>query len=252
MSIGAGSVALGEHVAWCGFSGTGNVIGMASEVPTVVLVHGAWHGPWCWDGVRGHLTAAGIESATVTLPSSGPELGGLQDDIAAVNARLDELNGPFVLVGHSYGGIPITSVAATRSDVRHVVYVCAFAIAAGESLLGAVGGTPPEWWVIAADERTVTPDDPRKVFFNASNPDVAPQLTPQSMRSFREPLGEAAYGRVPATYVICERDAAIPAFLQEDMAKGIGAATTRLDADHSPWLGRPAELATIIAGSTQQ
>ncbi|WP_211769874.1 alpha/beta hydrolase [Kutzneria sp. CA-103260] len=218
----------------------------------MVLVHGAWHGPWCWDGVREQLAAVGISSTAVTLTSSGPQLGGLQDDIAAVHARLDQLDGPFVLVGHSYGGIPMTSVAATRSDVRHAVYVCAFAIPAGESLLSAVGGTPPEWWVIAEDQRTVTPDDPRKVFFNASDPDPAPQLTPQSMRSFREPLGEAAYGRVPATYVICERDAAMPPLLQEEMAKGIGAAAARLDADHSPWLGRPAELAKIIAGSTQE
>ncbi|MFI9383172.1 alpha/beta hydrolase [Kutzneria sp. NPDC052558] len=225
---------------------------MASELPTVVLVHGAWHGPWCWDGVREHLTAAGLSSTAVALPSSGPELGGLHDDIAAVNARLDQLDGPFVLVGHSYGGLPITSVAATRDDVRHVVYACAFAIPPGQSLLSAVGGTPPPWWVISPDDRTVTPEDPDKVFFNASTARPAQELTPQSTRSFREPLGEAAYGRVPATYVICERDAAIPPLLQEQMAEGIGAAITRLDADHSPWLGRPAELATIIAGSTQE
>ncbi len=224
---------------------------MASELPTVVLVHGAWHGPWCWDGVREHLAAAGIASTAVSLPSAGRELGGLRDDIAAVNARLDELDGPFVLVGHSYGGVPMTSVAATRGDVRHAVYVCSFAIPAGKSVLDAVGGTPPAWWVIADGDQTVLPDDPRKVFFNASETNPTTQLSPQSTRSFREPLDEAAYGRVPATYVICERDAAIAPFLQEGMAQAIGAATTRLDADHSPWLSRPAELAAIIAGSTR-
>ena len=97
---------------------------MESARPTVVLVHGAWEGPWVWDEVRRYLDLARIASAAVALPSVGEDtgkLGGLADDVAAVSAVLDELSGPFVLVGHSYSGVPVTEVAAAREDVTHVV-----------------------------------------------------------------------------------------------------------------------------------
>jgi pimeloyl-ACP methyl ester carboxylesterase len=77
---------------------------MESAMPTVVLVHGAWSGPWVWDELRRYLDLAQITSATVALSSVGEDtakLGGLADDVAAVSAVLDQLSGPFVLVGHS-------------------------------------------------------------------------------------------------------------------------------------------------------
>ena len=58
---------------------------------------------------------------------------------------LEGLSGPFVLVGHSYSGVPVTEVAAAREDVTHVVYVCAFAMPAGTSMLDVLGGQPREW-----------------------------------------------------------------------------------------------------------
>jgi pimeloyl-ACP methyl ester carboxylesterase len=224
---------------------------MAASSPTVVLVHGAWHGPWCWDGVRAHLTDAGIPSAAVSLPSSTPRLGGLNDDVATLNAALDDLTGPFVIAAHSYGGIPTTAIAATRIDVAHTIYVCAFAIPAGASLQGTVGGRPLDWWLPSEDGRSFTAADPDRRFFNACAPTDAaiavPRLTPQSTRSFQEPLPRAAYGQLPATYIVCTRDAAIPAPMQHDMARRLGGTTVELDADHSPWLSRPSELAAIVS-----
>src|SRR5207237_2474704 len=87
------------------------------RVNKLPLIHGAWQGPWVWDEVRRYLDFARIASATVALPSVGEDtgkLGGLADDVAAVSAVLDELSGPFVLVGHSYSGVPGTEVAAAR------------------------------------------------------------------------------------------------------------------------------------------
>jgi len=130
-----------------------------------VLVHGAWSGPWVWDEVRRYLDLARIASAAVALPSVGEDtgkLGGLADDVAAVSAVLDELSGPFVLVGHSYSGVPVTEVAAAREDVTHVVYVCAFAMPAGTSMLDALGGQPPEWWIFAEDGESMMPDNPAR------------------------------------------------------------------------------------------
>ena len=195
---------------------------MKSAMPTVVLVHGAWNGPWAWDEVRRYLDLARITSATAALPSVGEntgKLGGLADDVAAVSAVLDELSGPFVLVGHSYSGVPVTEVAAAREDVTHVVYMSAFAIPPGTSMLDALGGPPPEWWIFAEDGETTMPDNPGAMLFSECAPAVMDgaiaKLRPHSARSVREPLRAAGYGEKPATYVISERDATLP----PDMAK---------------------------------
>ena len=144
--------------------------------PTVVLVHGAWQGPWVWDEVRRYLDFARIASATVALPSVGAvssKIPGLADDVAAVSAVLDELSGPFVLVGHSYSGVPVTEVAAARDDVTHVVYVCAFAVPAGTSMLDVLGGQPHEWWIFAEDGESIMPDNPGALLFSECAPAVA-------------------------------------------------------------------------------
>jgi hypothetical protein len=85
---------------------------------------------------------------------------------------LEGLSGPFVLVGHSYSGVPVTEVAAAREDVTHVVYVCAFAMPAGTSMLDALGGQPPEWWIFAEDGESIMPDNPGALLFS----ECAPQL----------------------------------------------------------------------------
>ena len=111
----------------------------------VVLVHGAWHGAWCWSAVQARLDQRGIASLAVDLPGHGASsepLGGLHDDAAAVTALLDHLadrnTGPVVLVGHSYGGAVITQAAAGRDDVAHLAYLAAFALDDGESVLGCL------------------------------------------------------------------------------------------------------------------
>jgi pimeloyl-ACP methyl ester carboxylesterase len=228
---------------------------MESAIPTVVLVHGAWNGPWAWDEVRRYLDLARITSATVALPSVGETTrkpGGLADDVAAVSAVLDDLSGPFVLVGHSYSGVPVTEVAAAREDVIHVVYVSGFAIPPGTSMLDALGGPPPEWWVFAEDGETIMPGDPGGKLFSECAPAVAngaiAKLRPHSARSVREPLRAAGYGEKPATYVISERDAILPPHVQQQIAGLAQAATVSLDADHHPMLSRPAELALVLTG----
>src|SRR3954447_17153409 len=89
------------------------------ESPTVVLVHGAWHGPWAWNEVEGQLSDLGIDVVTVDLPSVGEDtsaLGGLDDDAGAVRDAIDGVDGPVVVVAHSYGGAPATQGAAGARD----------------------------------------------------------------------------------------------------------------------------------------
>ena len=165
---------------------------------------------------------------------------------------LEGLSGPFVLVGHSYSGVPVTEVAAAREDVTHVVYVCAFAMPAGTSMLDALGGQPPEWWIFAEDGESIMPDNPGALLFSECAPAVAngaiARLRPHSARSVREPLRAAGYGEKPATYVISERDAILPADVAERVAALAQATTISLDSGHHPMFSRPAELALILAG----
>ena len=98
---------------------------------------------------------------------------------------LDELSGPFVLVGHSYSGLPVTEVAAAREDVTHVVYVSAFAIPAGTSMLDALGGPPPEWWIFTEDGETMMPDNPGAKLFSECAPDVMDGAIANSARTRR-------------------------------------------------------------------
>ena len=149
---------------------------------------------------------------------------------------LDGLSGPFVLVGHSCRGVPVTEVAAAREDVAHVVYVCAFAMPAGTSMLDALGGQPPGWWNFAEDGESIMPDSPGPLLGGECTPAVAngaiAGLRPRSARSVRESVRAAGYGEKPATYVISERDAILPA----DVAERVAALSGH---DHFPGLRPP-------------
>jgi pimeloyl-ACP methyl ester carboxylesterase len=74
-----------------------------ADDPTVVLVHGAWHGAWCWEKVTPQLDEAGVAWMAVDLPFTS-----FEDDVAATRAAIDSAGGPVVLCGHSYGGAVIT------------------------------------------------------------------------------------------------------------------------------------------------
>jgi hypothetical protein len=213
-----------------------------------VLVHGAWHGRWCWDGVTDVLRQDDTPFVAVDLPSVASG-GDLYDDAAAVHAAIAAAGGPTVVVAHSYGGIPTTEGAAAAEGVRHLVYVTAFMLDEGESLLAAVGGVEPDWWQTAADGTTTTPARPQEIFYNATPPEVAAaaaaRLRPMPRAAFEQPLRAAAWRSVPSTYVICERDNAIPVFAQEAMAAR-ASTTQRLDTDHSPFLTRPEAVVDVI------
>src|SRR3954447_5826138 len=107
---------------------------------TIVLVHGAWHGAWCWERLTPLLDGAGVPSVAVDLPGHGADPGPFTDmhgDADRVRDVLDGIDGDVVLVGHSYGGIVITDIG-THPNVRHLVYVAAFAIDADETAGNAV------------------------------------------------------------------------------------------------------------------
>ncbi|WP_437724926.1 alpha/beta hydrolase [Sorangium sp. So ce861] len=223
-----------------------------SKVDSVVLVHGAWHSPACWAQVACTLLGGGLDVRAPALPSSGADaarLGGLAADAEAVRAALAEVPGKAVVVAHSYGGLPVTEVAARTGKVAHIVYLCAFQLGPGESLLSAIGGKEPPWWITSADGRTLRPADARNILYNDCADEVAAAaeaaLLPHAKASFAQPLSAAAWHELPSTYVICERDNAIPVFAQEAMSQR-ARQVRRLDAGHSPFLSRPDDLVALV------
>src|SRR5437660_1682118 len=108
----------------------------------VVLVHGAWHGAWCWDGVVAELERAGISAATIDLPFTG-----LDDDIAAARQLIESSGEPTVVLGHSYGGEVIGRAAVDLPNVKRLVFLAAFQVDRGDDTVGLLrryGSTLPD------------------------------------------------------------------------------------------------------------
>ncbi|MEV6842968.1 alpha/beta hydrolase [Actinoplanes sp. NPDC051411] len=213
---------------------------------TFVLVPGAWHLPSTFDLLRGELDRLGYPSIAVKLVTSGPEaLGGLAEDAAAVRAAIEAVDGPAVVLAHSYGGIPVTEGAAGRPNVQHLVYLAAYLPDVNESMFTLHGMPDPD------DTEGYFPigDDPRAQLYADVPDDVAEsavnRLVRQRIQPWADRVTEAAWHTVPSTYIVTENDGSLPVALQESMsghAKGV----RRIATSHSPFLSRPAELARLL------
>lgn len=222
------------------------------EMREVVLVHGAWHGGWCWDPLVTALSAKGISARAVDLP-----LTTLADDAAVVRqavASIAAAGDEVVLVGHSYGGA-VVSEAGTEPGVAHVVYVAAFVPDRGESVMGLAQAAPPGTLGAAmqfADDGSVSVDESLRVavFYADCDPEAAAaaagRLRPMQAAPFGAPIGDPAWRHVPSTYVVCTRDEAVDPDLQRTFAARC-TNTVTLDAGHSPFLSQPGALAEVVA-----
>ena len=203
---------------------------------TIVLVHGAFAESSSWDGVIDPLVAEGHRVVAAANP-----LRGLSADAAAVSDLVRTIEGPVVLVAHSYGGAVISNVDADAGEIAGLVYVNAFAPDAGENCFQLAGMFPGSM----LGEATVQPvprSDGTTDFYVASDPfhdifcaDVpAPQAAlmaatqrPATQEALVEPSGERPlWKRAPSWFLIGEEDRIIPADLQRYMAKRAGAHRT--------------------------
>lgn len=234
--------------------------------PLVVLVHGAWHGAWCWAGLQAELDGRGVASLAIDLPGHGASPlapTDLHGDAAELAATLDAVGRrhpgrPLVLVGHSYGGAVITEAAHGRSDVNHLVYVAAFALHADESVMGLLGTLDQRRVALgtaivqAADgiTSTVTDDGARAAFYGRC-PEPAieaalARLCPQPVATMTQTTTGSPLGDTPSTYVLCTDDEAVHPDHQAVMADRCD---RRIDlaTDHSPFVSAIGELADVIA-----
>ncbi|MBB5773977.1 pimeloyl-ACP methyl ester carboxylesterase [Nonomuraea jabiensis] len=169
----------------------------------------------------------------------------MHDDAAVLAAELASVAGPVVLLGHSYGGIPITEAAAGASNVDRLIYLAAYMPDKGQSMYAIHGLPDPE------DTSGLFPlgDEPRVSLYgdlpDAEAEQAVSKLVNQTLRSFAEKVDAAAWRSVPSTYIITEQDKAIPPALQEQMAAQ-AAEIHRLPGGHSPFLSQPRRLAALI------
>jgi pimeloyl-ACP methyl ester carboxylesterase len=235
-------------------------MGTAPPDPTVLLVHGAWHGAWCFAALQAELDRRGIASHAIDLPGHGispAPLGDLFTDADAVVAAAQRIGGPVVLVGHSYGGAVITEAASRRpDDVTHLVYLTAFALDAGESI-GSLLGTLPRAEVAISEaitmgddgSSTLTGDRVIDALYGQCPPAVAAaalaRLGPQPMATFAQPVSGSPRDDIASTYVRCTLDGAIAISHQDHMAERC-TRTATLDTDHSPFASRVTETADIL------
>jgi pimeloyl-ACP methyl ester carboxylesterase len=231
---------------------------MANPAATVVLVHGAWHGAWCWDKVVERLEAAGVPCVAVENPSVARPTASLADDGDNVTRVLDAIDGPVVLVGHSYGGAVITDAGA-HPNVTHLVYVSAFPIDGGESVSqnALVGGEEmklPEAFLFEGDVLRFAPEHATQFFYHDCTPDDAAaataQLKPMSLAAMMGVPRAVAWREKPSTYVVCADDQALPLALQQSAASRCGT-VVEIPTSHSPFVSQPDLVVDLLLALSQ-
>ena len=232
---------------------------------TYVLVHGAWHGAWCWDKLTPLLEAEGHRVVAIDLPAHGDDRTPVKDVTLQSYADrvctvLDAQRERVRLVGHSMGGMVITQASEQRPDrIATLVYLCAFLPRDGESLIQLAESDPDGLvlpnLVFSKDGLTATLREgaPRKAFYGeCSEADAAwatARLVPDPSVGHTTPVRTTAngWGRVARVYIECLRDRAIPIALQQRMYTASPCKKVlSIDTDHSPFLSAPEELAAHL------
>ena len=223
----------------------------------IVLVHGSYHGAWCWDLLVPELERRGHRAITVDLPISDP-LAGASDYADVVVGAIERDSEPVVL-GHSMGGLVIPLVAARR-PVRRLVFLAAMLPRPGVTLAdqrkaepmdGLVPPTTAEFTGLGDDVWMIGPNTATELFFHDAPPDVAAfatsRLRPQAYRFMNEPSPLLAWPEVDRDYIVCRDDRALnPAWGRAAARDRLGVEAVEIDGGHSPFLTRPAELAAVI------
>jgi pimeloyl-ACP methyl ester carboxylesterase len=244
---------------------------------TFLLVHGSFHGAWCWEKLVPLLQAAGHRVVAPDLPGSGADTSPLSEAtldryVAAICAVVDEQFEPPILVAHSMGSIVCAQVAERRpKSLAAVVYVCGLLLRSGETLMSFLGEFAHLGVRDLVIENMVTreggavSDFPASaapaVFYNRCSPAdaqwAAQQLRPQANAVYGSApaLTAEGFGRVRRFYVFGLDDLAVPITFQRLMVERTPCERTfELDTDHSPFLSAPDQLAgvlvTIAAGVT--
>jgi pimeloyl-ACP methyl ester carboxylesterase len=223
-------------------------------ISNIVLVHGGFVDGSGWQGVYDQLTADGYRVAVVQNPTLS-----LDGDVAATHQILDGLDGPAVLVGHSYGGVVITA-AGNHPNVAALAYIAAFAPDKGESVSSLIADPPP-----GAPVPPILPPNNGFLFldrdkFAASFAADVPEKLAAFMADSQVPWGvdalagsptEPAWRTRQSWYLVATDDHMIPPPAQRAMAERAGATVSETPGSHAVYVSRPAVVAAVIAQAAQ-
>ncbi|MFE2707502.1 alpha/beta fold hydrolase [Streptomyces mirabilis] len=225
-----------------------------ATVKNVVLVHGGFVDGSGWQGVYDHLSADGYKVAVVQNPTLS-----LAGDVAATRQVLDGLDGPAVLVGHSYGGVVITE-AGSHPNVAALAYIAAFAPDTGESVSSLIADPPP-----GAPVPPILPPQDGFLFldrdrlaasFAADVPEklaafMADSQVPWGVEALAGAVSEPAWQNKPSWYLVATDDHMIPPAAQRAMSERAKAIVSETPGSHAVYVSRPAVVAAVIAQAAQ-
>ena len=221
-----------------------------TDVRNVVLVHGGFVDGSGWQGVYDALKADGYNVAIVQNPTIS-----LAGDVAATHQILDSLDGPAVLVGHSYGGAVITE-SGNHEKVSALAYIAAFAPDKGESVGTLIADPPP-----GAPVPPILPPNQGFLFLDrakfaesfagdlprAQAEFMADSQVPWGLDALNGAVSQAAWRTKPAWYLVSGEDRMIPPPAQRSMAERIGARTVEVPgSSHSVYVSQPVAVADLI------
>ena len=231
--------------------------------PTIVLVHGAFADSSGWDAVAGRLLDAGHRVLAFSNPLRGPLADG-----AYLRDFLTTVEGPVVLVGHSYGGAVITNAATSNPNVKALVYVAAYAPAEGESVAAAntLGGGHTEVtdhlvlrpFPGAAEgdaDAYIDPAHYHRLFAQDLPRDttrvMAATQRPGALAALVTPSGPPAWKTIPSWYLVARQDRIIPPEAERAMAARAGSTMTEINSSHVAMMSHPAAVVRLIQAAAK-
>jgi pimeloyl-ACP methyl ester carboxylesterase len=227
------------------------------QKPTIVLVHGAFADSSSWNGVIAELHRDGF---TVMAPAN--PLRDLHDDAGYLRSILESIDGPVVLVGHSYGGSVMSEAADGADGVQALVYIASFLLEVGESTgelaakypggkLGpALNPVPFTTGSVHGTDLYIRQDGFRAVFA-ADVPEQTTRLMAATQRpitasALEDTAEKAAWRAIPSWTLITTQDLNIPAESMRFMATRANSTTIEIDASHAVAVSRPEAVAGLI------
>jgi pimeloyl-ACP methyl ester carboxylesterase len=227
---------------------------LSTGVKNVVLVHGGFVDGSGWEGVYQALKKAGYSVSIVQNPTTS-----LADDVAVTKRTLSALDGPAILVGHSYGGVVITE-AGNDPKVAGLVYVAAFAPDAGESVSSLIKDPPP-----GAPVPPILPPQDGFLFLDRARfaasfaADVAPDAAafmadsqvPWGVEALNGAISKPAWKSKPSWYLVASDDRMIPPDAQRAMSKRAGSTVVEVKGSHAVYVSQPEAVASIVENAAK-
>jgi pimeloyl-ACP methyl ester carboxylesterase len=226
-----------------------------SDLPNIVFVHGAWADGSCWSGPIEQLQAEGYNVRAPQFPHTS-----LADNLARLRQVLTALDGPTILVGHSYGGQVITALGTDAPNVVGLVYIAAFGLDEGESIgaLLAQGPPTPALAHFFVDEQGFAwlPEDDFVAHFAA---DVDPAKArvmfavqqPLAASALEDVMGAPAWKSFPSWYLVAANDEAIPPDAERAWAERMGATTVEIASSHVAMVSHPDEVVKLVGAAVE-